>query len=75
MATLAPGASLGEIAEIIQIEADITMLYAINRPDLEPILQTIHRYVRTGQFWGLRMSIEDMLRRIARFDRLKMTNL
>jgi hypothetical protein len=44
------------------------MLYAINRPDLEPILQAIQRVVRTGQFYELRMFIDEMKAPITRVD-------
>jgi hypothetical protein len=61
----------GDWAKIALFETDIYMLYAIERPEIEPILQTLHPFVRTGQFYELRMFIDEMKQRIIRLDRAK----
>jgi hypothetical protein len=55
-------------------ENDIYVLYAVERPDTEPMLQELSPFVDEGQLTELRNIIGEIKQRIARLDRAKRSN-
>jgi hypothetical protein len=61
----------GDGQRIALYEADITMLWQRYRPQIEPLLETLARFVEAGAMQELRNIMTDIQRRIDRMDRSK----